>query len=483
MTDIHNSDWNEQDSANVNPSPNGIQGGYAPSTLGPTIRAIRGAQKRNFVQQTPIYTTSGTANSYVLTFVQGPTAYYKGQVFRFWCHADNTGAATLNINSLGAKSILSTQGETLTAGQLRAGKVVQVVYNSTSFELLDVPANNPKFTGTLVANNTNVTGTFGANNASLTGTLSANTVSANTVKITDSTPKITLSQTDSLFGAAITVDGNESTAALKVFADTNGDGTPESAVLSVPLDSGDMLFGTNRVWHEGNDGTGSGLDADLLDGQQGSYYKEMQNIVGFTGAVMYFAQQTAPVGFLECNGAAVSRTTYAALFAAIGTLYGSGNGSTTFNLPDLRGEFIRGWDASRGADPARAFGSAQNHSIQSHKHVVDPPSTNTNSYSHVHSINPPSTTTSSDTHSHTFLIYEQSGSGAGSRPVRGAAYSETRSITTSSDSHSHTVNIAAFNSASDTHSHSVNIAPFDSENTGDAETRPRNVALLACIKT
>lgn len=78
-----------------------------------------------------------------------------------------------------------------------------------------------------------------------------------------------------------------------------------------------------------------------------------------TGAVLWFARSTPPIGFLECNGAAVSRTTYAALFAVIGTTFGAGDGSTTFNLPDLRAEFIRGWDHGRGIDANRAFGSAQ----------------------------------------------------------------------------------------------------------------------------
>jgi len=77
------------------------------------------------------------------------------------------------------------------------------------------------------------------------------------------------------------------------------------------------------------------------------------------GAVCFVAQNTAPTGWLKANGAAVSRTTYAALFAALGTTFGVGDGSTTFNLPDLRGEFPRGWDDSRGADSGRGFGSFQ----------------------------------------------------------------------------------------------------------------------------
>ena len=87
------------------------------------------------------------------------------------------------------------------------------------------------------------------------------------------------------------------------------------------------------------------------------------------GTVAYFAASSPPAGWLAANGAAVSRTTYAALFNAIGTTFGTGDGSTTFNLPDLRGEFIRGWDNGRGVDSGRTFGSAQSHQMQSHVHT------------------------------------------------------------------------------------------------------------------
>lgn len=61
-----------------------------------------------------------------------------------------------------------------------------------------------------------------------------------------------------------------------------------------------------------------------------------------TGVILTFGGSTVPEGFLLCNGAAISRTTYAKLFAAIGTLYGAGDGSTTFNLPDMRDKFAEG---------------------------------------------------------------------------------------------------------------------------------------------
>jgi microcystin-dependent protein len=63
---------------------------------------------------------------------------------------------------------------------------------------------------------------------------------------------------------------------------------------------------------------------------------------GVVGAVMAFAGSTSPAGWLLCDGSAVSRTTYADLYAVIGDTYGSGDGSTTFNLPDLADKFIQG---------------------------------------------------------------------------------------------------------------------------------------------
>lgn len=134
------------------------------------------------------------------------------------------------------------------------------------------------------------------------------------------------------------------------------------------------------------------------------------------GTVIWTARSTAPTGYLKANGAAISRTTYATLFSAISTTYGAGDGSTTFNLPDLRGEFVRGWDDGRGIDSGRAFGSAQADELKSHTHSIS---------------NVPSPAGVGSDYS--------SGTGVWDSGVTGA--------------------------------------------TGGAETRPRNIALLACIKT
>jgi hypothetical protein len=77
-----------------------------------------------------------------------------------------------------------------------------------------------------------------------------------------------------------------------------------------------------------------------------------------TGAIEFFARSSAPAGWVKANGAGLSTTTYAALFASIG--YTFGGGGATFNVPDMRGEFSRSWDDGRTLDNGRGFGTFQN---------------------------------------------------------------------------------------------------------------------------
>lgn len=92
---------------------------------------------------------------------------------------------------------------------------------------------------------------------------------------------------------------------------------------------------------------------------------------GVSGMIAAFARTTAPTGWLACNGSAVSRTTYANLFAAIGTTYGVGDGSTTFNLPDCRGVFLRGHGSQTisGIVYTGAQGTTQGDQVQGHIHT------------------------------------------------------------------------------------------------------------------
>ena len=114
-------------------------------------------------------------------------------------------------------------------------------------------------------------------------------------------------------------------------------------------------------------------------------YEGVYKISMPVGSLIIWPTATPPAGYLECNGAALSRTTYAALYAVLGVTYGKGAGTaanTTFRLPDLRGQFIRGWDNGRGIDPDRAFrtdrgdgttgdkvGARQAAALKKHNHV------------------------------------------------------------------------------------------------------------------
>ena len=191
---------------------------------------------------------------------------------------------------------------------------------------------------------------------------------------------------------------------------------------------------------------------------------QINNVVsqgGFLpGMVQAFAFQTPPAGWLKCNAQAVSRTEYAALFAAIGTAYGAGDGSTTFNLPETRGLFVRGWvDVDGYVDYGRVFGTNQASNNLEHTHAT----TVSGGTPHTHAV-------TGGAHTHTVTAAVVSGSGING----GGNFSShsNQSITTSSSAHTHTV------SNESAHTHTVTNAI-----SGINESRPTNVVMSYFIKT
>jgi microcystin-dependent protein len=124
------------------------------------------------------------------------------------------------------------------------------------------------------------------------------------------------------------------------------------------------------------------------------------------GAVLPYAGASAPTGWGLCDGSAVSRSTYADLFALIGTTYGVGNGSTTFNIPDLRSRFVAGKGTAGWSDALAETGGSKDAVAVSHTHTMT---------DHSHTVS--GTTTGGGAHSHTGngngLVYWDTSYGTG----------------------------------------------------------------------
>lgn len=134
---------------------------------------------------------------------------------------------------------------------------------------------------------------------------------------------------------------------------------PKSLTAKTEAKAADVMADFNAIVTQAN----GKIDAENLA-------ESIRNALIPTGSVIATARSTAPTGYLLCQGQAVSRTTYAVLFAAIGTTYGNGDGTTTFNVPDLRGRVPVGPDAGAGRNLAfNALGqSGGNYWLQQHQH-------------------------------------------------------------------------------------------------------------------
>ena len=154
---------------------------------------------------------------------------------------------------------------------------------------------------------------------------------------------------------------NNPLANTLVLRDANGDFagryiTAERFKLTAPVQ--------NNIFSKNNEILFRGGGADNDNYTRAVSFSLLSSTILPVGTIITSARATTPDGFLLCTGAAISRAVYADLFLAIGTAYGAGDGSTTFNIPDLRGEFIRGVDNGRGVDAGRQIGSNQSDAMR-----------------------------------------------------------------------------------------------------------------------
>lgn len=335
-------------------------------------------------------TSTNVGNAYTVTLDPVVVAYTAKTAFAFKASAANTGATTLNAGG-GAKALVREDGTVMQAGDIASGAIVTVVFDTAtdSFRSTEIVAS--QIASAIQAQTYTAFTTAGA---------------APSFTLTPS-PAITAYVAGQRFRVKFGAAGNGAdTLNVSGLGAKNLKQYDATGTKVAPVVAANQLVDVEY----------DGAEFLLLDPLPTNSIQ--------AGEVAFFARNTAPSGYLKANGAAISRTSYAALFASIGTTFGVGDGSTTFNIPDLRGEFLRGWDDGRGVDSGRVFGSAQSGSVEAHTH----------------------TTTALKDLVGVDGMYDHNGISN----IVDAHDFDTRSITSSSY--------------------------------GGTETRPRNVALLACIK-
>lgn len=189
------------------------------------------------------------------------------------------------------------------------------------------------------------------------------------------------------------------------------------------------------------------------------------------GVVKHYAGATAPAGWLVCAGQAVSRTEYSALFAAIGTTWGAGDGTTTFNLPPADRMLV----GAGGLYSVGATGGSRDAIVVSHTHTA---TTGNQSADHTHS----GTTSTNGDHAHLQTQTPSGFSGSGTNIIGGANgagnMNDAAQSTRNAGSHSHTFTTGT---ASADHTHAVTVTSTGSSGTN--ANLPPYAAMLLIIKT
>ena len=269
------------------------------------------------VGNTKLSSVSGTNT---ITAAGGISSYSDGEVYIFQAASDNTGAVTLNIDSVGAKAIVTDNQQALVASMFKANASVMVIYNSTNDNFRWVNQNNQFrrwYKGADIGSSSALTLGTDGNYFDVTGTT---TITSINTKAIGFIAKLH-------FDSAVQLTHNGTSLVLPGSVD----------YTTVPGDEIEFIEYDTGNWR---------MTSILKNAT-------LTNSVPI-GMMAPFAVSAAPSGWLICDGSAVSRTTYAPLFAVLGETYGNGDGSTTFELPDMRGKFMRGLASGSANDPDRA---------------------------------------------------------------------------------------------------------------------------------
>jgi len=185
--DINQSTWSPTDASNSSTPPNGWPEGMNPAQVDDAARMMMGAIKRLWQEEGPTITSGGSANAQTLTHTVSHAAYVQGDKFCFIAGATNTSATTLNVDGLGATSILQGAAA-LTGGEIVSGSVVLVAFDGTNFQLLANSSGSLAFTGITVPT---VTGGTATNSTLTLRSTSNGSPSGDSVTVRGSTINLT----------------------------------------------------------------------------------------------------------------------------------------------------------------------------------------------------------------------------------------------------------------------------------------------------
>jgi microcystin-dependent protein len=270
----------------------------------------------------------------------------------------NSGPSTLNVNGLGAHSIKRATGASLNSGDLQLGQVAYFVFDGAFWQIIN-----------------------------FLGFTSDTTITTYTVAIPFAVDTGAVNALVGVFSPSITTLGAGLAVLMKVSNTNSGPVTLKPNALSAQ-----QLVWPDQSQLAAGDITSGGIIFAVFDGAKfqllcrinaGGGGPPTGPTTGVPGTLDMWPLETPPTGAYECNGQSLSRVADSRLFGIIGTKYGAVDASS-FNVPDLRGEFIRGWSHSSGVDPDAAtrtdrgdgtggdhVGTKQADQYKSHTHTFD----------------------------------------------------------------------------------------------------------------
>ena len=298
-----------------------------------------------------------------------------------------TSLTSSNVSISGTISSGTYVGSLMSSGSLGATGATIGTLTTTSLTSSNISISGTISSGTYVGSLMS-SGSLGATGATI-GTIYATTISSSNMYVSGSVVSVnvtTLNLIDNIISSgSLIVSGNTSLGTV-VISGTLSSGSIRTSNLTTSNITTSNIIATNVT-------NGTMNASDITTGNiniTGSLY---QNGVAYSslppGFIMQYATSTPPSGWLLCDGSAISRSTYSALFAIINTTYGSGNGTTTFNVPDLRGRVPVGYGQGSGLTnrTMASTGGEETHTL-----------TTSEMPSHSHSINDPG-------HYHSYAYY------------------------------------------------------------------------------